>query len=211
MSPARDRSPNEETVAAYEDIAADYAEDTRGAPTGVLAEALGHLVRRLHAGATVLEIGSGPGWDADFLQSRGLRVRRTDAARSFCELQRRRGRPADVLDATRDPLTDEDWPAYDAVVALFVLQHLDREDVPVVLSRASSALRPGGCVLLSVREGEGEGERWEHGEVHRYHVSSWTEDGLDELLRVAGLTSGWRARLTDGGDGWLLVLASRAR
>ncbi|NYE35442.1 2-polyprenyl-3-methyl-5-hydroxy-6-metoxy-1,4-benzoquinol methylase [Nocardioides cavernae] len=209
MSPPRGRTPNEETVAAYEDIAADYAEDTRGAPTGVLAEALGRLVTHLHAGATVLEVGSGPGWDADFLESRGLRVRRTDAARAFRDLQVARGRQAEVLDVTRDPFTDEAWPAYDAVLALFVLQHLGCEVVPSVLARAVAAMRPGGAALLSVREGEG--ERWEQGEVHRYHVSSWTEEGLDGLLDAVGLVPGWRARLVDGEGGWLLVLASRPR
>lgn len=198
-------SPNEETVAAYEDIALDYAETTRGTPSGLLADALARLVALVPAGGTVLELGSGPGWDADFMEEQGLRVRRTDAARSFCDFQVSRGRRAELLDATRDPLTGDDWPGYDAVVALFVLQHLGRDDVPALLARAAAALGDGGVVLVSVRDGDG--DRWEQRAAHRYHVTHWTQDGFDALLRAAGLEPDWHGRLADDDGDWLLVLA----
>lgn len=55
-------TPNARTVESYEQIAVDYARETAGA--GVLSGALARLAETIPAGHA-LEIGSGPGWDAD--------------------------------------------------------------------------------------------------------------------------------------------------
>ena len=199
---------NRVTLDAYEQIASDYAASTRGTPTGVVAEALGRLVGQLFAGASVLELGSGPGWDADFLEAHGVRVRRTDGARSFCELQRGRGRRCDLLDVTAGGFTTPAWPAYDGVLALFVLQHVERDATPAVLAEAAAALRPGGAVLVSMQEGDGDG--WQVGESgRRYHVTRWTQEDFEEVLSGAGLVPTWHVRLADDEGDWLLVLATR--
>ena len=200
---------NRETLDSYEAIAADYAESTRGTPTGVGAEALGHLLDRLPEGGSVLELGSGPGWDADFLESRGVRVRRTDGTESFCDLQRARGRECDLLDVTTDAFTSAAWPSYDGVLALFVLQHVERGATQGVLDRAAGALRPGGVLLVSMREGDT--DAWQIGSSgRRYHVTRWTQEDFEGALAAAGLTPTWHVRLADDEGDWLLVLATSA-
>src|SRR6185369_14370008 len=100
--------------------------------------------------------------------------------------------------AVLDPLTTPRWPAYDGVVALYVLQHIERDDTGAVLTKVATALRPGGAVLLSVREGTG--DRWEGGageQARRYHVTQWSEDGFASALLAAGLAPAWRARQRD--------------
>ncbi|WP_109505366.1 class I SAM-dependent DNA methyltransferase [Nocardioides speluncae] len=195
---------NRETVASYERIARDYAEST-ASPDGVGSAALRRLVVAVPPTGQILEIGSGPGWDADFVESFGPTVRRTDITRAFVELQRGRGKQAEVLDA----IYDEYGGPYDAVLALCVLLHIERDDTDRVLAKVAAALRPGGSFLVSVREGVG--EQWEVGESgSRYHVVFWDGDDFRARLAAAGLTTTWAARsLEDSDEPWLTVLATK--
>lgn len=195
---------NRETVASYEQIARAYAESTAG-PEGVGSAALRRLVVAIPADGRVLELGSGPGWDADFVESFGPTVRRTDLTRAFVQLQRGRGRHAEVLDA----IYDEYGGPYDAVMALCVLIHIERDDTSRLLAKVAAALRPGGSFLVSVREGVG--DQWEVGESgNRYHVVFWDGDDFQALLASVGLKVRWTARsLEDADEPWLTVLATK--
>src|SRR5688572_10566553 len=105
------------TVESYEHIADAYARET--ADNDFSSGSLAQLAARIPSGH-VLEIGSGPGWDADALEDAGLSVRRTDAAQAFVDFQRARGKEADRLDA----IADDFGGPYAAVVAIAVLQHV---------------------------------------------------------------------------------------
>jgi protein-L-isoaspartate O-methyltransferase len=113
---------NGRTVAAYENYARRYAANVSPQPSDSGATALRRLVDMLPAGGRVLEIGSGPGWDADFLEGLGVRVHRTDVTAAFRDFQAERGRQAHALDV----LTDEIAESYDGIVILYVLQHFER-------------------------------------------------------------------------------------
>lgn len=191
-------SPNARTVESYEEIAADYARETSG--HRVLAGALTRLAEAVPAGHA-LEIGSGPGWDADQLEDAGMTVRRTDITQAFIDLQCARGNQIDWLDAINDDLGGP----YDAVVALHVLQHVEPKDLPTVVSKVAGALRPGGRILVSIPRGEGAG--WEVGESgSRYYRALRTKDEFIDALDVAGLAPEWTDKSPDD-DGWLVVMA----
>ena len=193
-------SPYARTVESYEQIADDYARETAGA--GVLSNALTRLAETVPAGH-VLEIGSGPGWDADALEEAGMTVRRTDITQAFIDFQRARGKEADRLDVITDDL---DGP-YDAVVALHVLQHVEPDDLAAVLAKVAGALRPDGRFLVSIPLGEGIG--WEVGESGRtYYQVLRTEAEFVAALAQAGLRSEWTERADhDEETGWLCVLS----
>lgn len=197
---------NLETVTSYELIARDYADSTV-TPEGVGSAGLRRLVATLDhpADSTVLELGSGPGWDADFVESLGPAVRRTDVTQAFVDFQVERGKQADHLDA----ITGEYGGPYDAVVALCVLIHIDRELTSGVLAKVAGALRPGGSFLVSLREGVG--DLWERGSSgNRYHVVLWDEASFGAELAAVGLHSRWSARSLEGdGNPWLTVLATK--
>jgi 2-polyprenyl-3-methyl-5-hydroxy-6-metoxy-1,4-benzoquinol methylase len=194
------KRPNARTVESYEQIADDYALETAG--SGVLAGGLTQLAEAI-PGGHVLEIGSGPGWDADRLEDAELTVRRTDITQAFIDLQRGRGKQVDRLDAIYDQLGGP----YDGVVALHVLQHVEPDDLPAVLSKVADALRPGGAFLVSIPRGEGAG--WEIGESgSSYFRALWTEAEFVAALTRAGLTPTWTDRaVPDEERGWLCVLA----
>lgn len=199
------QSNNRRTVAAYEKCARDYAASVSPQPSVAGAEALRRLADALPSGDGVLEIGSGPGWDADFLETLAVPVHRTDVARAFCELQAQRGRRAEVLDL----LADEVEGRYAGVLMLCVLQHFERGDVDGVLRKLAQALVPEGALLLSYPLGEG--EFWEHGDSGDYRVVLWSDAGLDERLRAAGFEVDWASRFDGREAPWRNVLARRTR
>lgn len=193
-------SPNARTVESYELIADQYARDTQGGQ--VLSGGLTRLAETM-PGAHVLEIGSGPGWDADDLEKAGLSVRRTDITQAFIDFQRSRGKDVDRLDAISDDLGGP----YDAVVCLHVLQHVESHDLDGVLVKIAAALRPGGRFLVSIPLGEGAG--FEIGESGKqYYRALRTEADFIDLLARAGLTTEWTERSNDDAEtGWLCLLA----
>jgi 2-polyprenyl-3-methyl-5-hydroxy-6-metoxy-1,4-benzoquinol methylase len=201
--PDQGGSANARTVESYELIADDYARETAG--SGVLAGGLTRLAETV-PGGHALEIGSGPGWDADAVEEAGMTVRRTDITQAFIEFQRDRGKEADRLDAINDDLGGP----YDAVVALHVLQHVEPDDLSTVLTKVAGALRPGGRFLVSIPLGEGAG--WEVGESGRHYFRAlWTEAEFKAALARVGLESEWTERaVEDEETGWLCVLAQLA-
>jgi protein-L-isoaspartate O-methyltransferase len=96
---AHARTGNERTIDTYESAADVYAVADASAATlaGALHRFVDEFAGHLSAGAQVLEIGSGTGRDAAYLESRGFTVRRTDAARSFVAAMRAAGVEADVV------------------------------------------------------------------------------------------------------------------
>ena len=193
---------DDRTVESYEQIADEYARET--ADSNVLASGLAQLGRAVPTGLA-LEIGSGPGWDADLLEQAGLTVRRTDVTQAFLELQRARGKQVDRLDAIHDDLGGP----YDAVVALHVLQHVPSADLPAVLEKVAAALRPGGRFLVSIPRGEGEG--WQVEESgNSYYRALRTKDQFIGALEDAGLEAEWTDQAVEHEEsGWLCVLAQR--
>lgn len=168
------------TIEAYEDYADRYDASVNHVPSANDQAALRRVAAIAGAGGRLLEIGSGPGRDADFLETLGVTVRRTDAARRFLELQAARGKRGDLLDV----ITDDLGGPYDAIMALYVLFHVPREQIDGVLAKIADALRPGGALLVSMRNGEGE----RGGE---YHTVYWRRDDFAARLADAGLDLVW--------------------
>jgi SAM-dependent methyltransferase len=201
-------SANRRTIDSYERIAREYADDTApdsSGAAGFSGEGLRRLVDAVPAGGTALEVGSGPGWDADFLESQGVAVRRTDVAAAFIDIQAERGKHVEKLDVTQDELGGP----YDAAIALAVLQHVDRALIPALLRRVAAALKPGGVFLVAIPEGDG--ERWEVGDSgNAYFVVLWGESAFRTLLGDAGFGVEWSFSDGDSEESrWVMFLARK--
>jgi SAM-dependent methyltransferase len=200
------------TVRAYDASAADYRDSTAELPSGVRA-AVDRFVGLLRPGARVLEIGSGPGRDARALEESGLSVRRTDVTPAFVQLLRDAGYDADVVDPLVDDLSDPTAPStpYAGVWADASLLHVDREDLPRVLSRLADATEPDGVLFVGLKEGDG--ADWSlHGNVTAPRFFTfWREEPLRSALVGAGWTVvGVEGDRGSNGEPWLQVIARRA-
>jgi 2-polyprenyl-3-methyl-5-hydroxy-6-metoxy-1,4-benzoquinol methylase len=198
---AKTLSNTRRTVQSYQGFARHYDTLCSEFPPPEVEDALRRLVNCLPGGGTVLEIGSGPGREADFIETLGVAVRRTDATQAFLNLQAERGKSGELLNVVTDMLGGP----YDAVLALCVLIHVDREQIEPVLRKISRSLKPGGAFLVSMRVGEGE----TNGD---YHTVYWTRDGFAAKLVAAGLTIQWDSPSVDcDNDEWITFLAIRSR
>jgi SAM-dependent methyltransferase len=195
---------NRQTIASYERCARDYASATAPQASSAGSEAIHRFTQELRPGSNVLEIGSGPGWDADFLEAQGAVVRRTDITESFLAFQNERGKSAERLDV----IADELGGPYDAIVALYVLQHIDRSLLDAILRKVAGALRQDGVFFVSLREGTG--EVCELGsDSGVYHVTLWPLAAFESRLEAAGLRSEWVVRSADDDGDWITLLARK--
>ncbi|RAZ89781.1 methyltransferase type 12 [Mesorhizobium hawassense] len=165
-----------QTISSYEDYAERYDTIVRHVPNESGQASLKRLVALAGKGGRILEVGSGAGYDADFLESLGVTVRRTDATKRFLELQAARGKQGELLDL----LIDDLGGPYDAVLALAVLIHVPRDQTDQVLAKIEGSLRPGGAFLASMRNGDGETEG-------NCHTVLWRRDDFASRLEGAGL------------------------
>lgn len=192
------------TLSAYQDRVEAYLAATPAVVPAAVSELLDELVLHVRGGV-VLELGSGPGVEAQYLEDRGLRVMRTDGTPAFVERLRQSGLDARVLDARSD---DFGGP-FDAVVANAVLLHLDRDDAARALAACWRATRPKGLLALTLKEGDGEG--WSTAKLGkpRWFVY-WRRPDLRDALQLAG----WRVLKLDRVQGrvepWLHALCVRS-
>jgi SAM-dependent methyltransferase len=104
-------------------------------------------------GATVLDVGAGPGRYAEYLVGRGCDVGLTDLSARSLELFSQRVGSAGVLFCRQGSATELGWVspgAFDAVLMMGPLYHLvSRDERRAALDGAWRALRPGGVLIAS--------------------------------------------------------------
>jgi SAM-dependent methyltransferase len=201
---AQARRDNRETVSSYERCADDYAHSTRGEPSPAQSQLFRAFIQRVGRGARVLDVGSGPGWDADRLEAEGIEVQRTDVTQAFIDFQLQRGRRITRLD-----VIDDDIPGqYKGILCLYVLQHIARPLIDAVLAKLSTALQPCGALLVALRQGSGE-LREVGASSGVYHVTSWQQNEFIGRLARAGLLTEQSHTFTDADGEWLTLLARK--
>ena len=112
------------------------------------------MIDRLAAGARVLDLGCGTGVPtAGMLAESGMEVIGIDVSTEMLALARRNV-PAGRFVAMDVMELDGSLGRFDAVAAFFCLLMLRRADIPRVLRRVRSVLRPGGLVAIGMVEGD---------------------------------------------------------
>ncbi|MBR9893953.1 class I SAM-dependent methyltransferase [bacterium] len=191
---------DDRTLAVYAKRAQDYANLQPDAPF----ETLSTFIARLPEGARVLDLGCGPGHDSGHMAKAGLAVEALDASPEMVAL----ARASHGVDARQGHFDDLDAHArYDGIWASFSLLHAPRADMPRHLAAIARALKPGGLLGLSLKEGTGEGRD----RLGRFYTF-YTEDDLRALLADVGLTirdvtRGEGRGLDGSASTWISVLA----
>ncbi|WP_298849567.1 bifunctional 2-polyprenyl-6-hydroxyphenol methylase/3-demethylubiquinol 3-O-methyltransferase UbiG [uncultured Ruegeria sp.] len=188
------------TISAYTNRVAEYLNIPL--PPEQL-EARQDFVDVVGAGGYVLDLGSGPGSDSNFLMRQGLKVRALDATPAFVEHARENGVDAHL--GTFEDVTET--AEYDGVYASFSLLHAPRADFPRHLSAIHRALKPKGQLFLGMKLGTGE----HRDDLDRYYTY-YTEAEIEDALRNAGFTidravHGIGKGLAGSYDGFILVFA----
>jgi SAM-dependent methyltransferase len=150
--------------------AQQYIEMAEGYDGRELVEA---LARHLPVGATVLELGMGPGKDLDLL-GKCFQATGSDNAKPFLDGYRRLHPQADLLELDAVDLdTDR---TFDAIYSNKVLYHLTRDQLRASLSNQARVLGPGGIAIHSLWYGEGEED------LHGLHFAYYDESSFGKLV-----------------------------
>ena len=130
---------------------------------------------------TLLEIGCGPGQDAQFFQSQGFRVLAVDNTPTMVRLTAEKGVPAQVLDCYDLNEIDE---RFDAVYTMNCLLHIPKRDFDRVLRLISGRLNENGLMYLGIWGDEDFEGIWERDiyEPKRF-FSFWKTEALLAVLQ----------------------------
>jgi hypothetical protein len=199
-------SSNDVTLSTYNDGADIWNNDARRSGSWFeVVSLIDAMVADLCANAFVLEIGSAAGEEAKVMESRGLRVRRSDATPAFVDGLRRAGYEAEHLNV----ITDDLGGPWDAIFANAVFLHLEREDFARVLEKTFDATTSEGLLVFSLKEGVG--SAWLTNKLNGpRHFTYWTERDLITAVE----NSPWSLRsmrYVDGDvDQWLFCICAKS-
>ncbi len=139
-----------QNMSYYNQNAKSYAKQTEA----LLQEAqIAIFCQSLPSGARVLDVGCGSGRDSAYFLKQGFEVVALDASEALAqEAQERIGQPVVVK-----PVQEVDWlSAFDAIWCSASLLHVPKVQMPDVLERLHTALRPEGVFFASFKVGKGE-------------------------------------------------------
>ena len=130
---------------------------------------------------TLLEIGCGPGQDAQFFQDQGFQVLAVDNTPTMVKLTAEKGVPAQVLDCYN---LDEINKCFDAVYTMNCLLHIPKRDIDQILHLISRRLNNSGLMYLGIWgdtnfEGIWEQDRYEP----KRFFSFWKTEALLEVIQ----------------------------
>jgi SAM-dependent methyltransferase len=189
------------TLKAYEETVQKYADMS---PT-IVAGDVKKFIDELLTGKTfrpknVFEIGSGTGRDADYMESLGVNVIRTDAVKGFIDYQSLRGKSVWKLDILENAIPG----FYEAIFANGVFLHFTEEQFSIALQKVWDALVPGGYFAFSMKLGNGEKYSSHKIGVPRY-FKYWEEYALVKIIQKQGFLIDYT--LTSFDEKWILMTA----
>jgi len=150
--------------------------------------------------ANILEIGSGDGCGADYLEALGYTVLRTDPIRNFVRFQKSRGKKTHQFDVLTQVLAQR----FDLVLAPAVFHHFDDEDFEDAAKHVFDMLPSYG--IFSLCGYSGVGARFKrYGNKQRYFCYRTPEMLSDSLKRSGFIVE--ETYLLDGT--WANCIASK--
>jgi 2-polyprenyl-6-hydroxyphenyl methylase/3-demethylubiquinone-9 3-methyltransferase len=107
----------------------------------------GHLMRRLPAGARVLDVGCGSGWFSAALSEAGFSVTGVDVAAEALRRARARARGVEFVHAREGDALPFEAASFGAAWLGEVLEHV--QDGIALLEEVARVLEPGGVLIAS--------------------------------------------------------------
>ena len=134
------------------------------------------LRKHLEPGCSILDIGCGSGRDMLWLRNKGFSVSGFERSTGLAALARQ-NTGNNVIEGDFETFDFSDMPS-NAILFAGSLVHVSHEKLPQVFVQATAGLKPGGKVLLSLKQGKGTGTD-ELGRTFYY----WQESDLEALFQ----------------------------
>lgn len=174
----------QETVAAYDNAADKYEEFT--IHLGGQDDLLAYFMELVPKGK-ILDVGCGPGVDAEIFKTADYDVTAIDLNDRFVQLVRRRVPNIKVLKMDMREIT---WRnEFDGIWASASLLHLPKSNFENVLRRLVEALKSDGCIFLALKQGEGKG--WKNSDrfgTDRKYFAFYQIEELENIFKKLGVS-----------------------
>ena len=192
-----------DTIATYDAAATLYLERERRRDRSIQAPHLRAFAESLSAGDRVLDLGSGPGLDAEALRDHGLAPIGLDRSLGMLRVAAKGSRvPRVRADMSAIPLRTSSLAGVWANASLI---HLSRERFARALAEVSRVLTSGGVFFLSMKRGAGEvWEREEFGSPRWFQF--WSAADLDQALGSGGFSIRASSEVETAQEAWLTRL-----
>ena len=139
-----------ETLAYYNQNADIFIEGTQNAD---MSEQYRFFLKYLTPGSKLLDLGCGSGRDSAYFSSLGFVVTAVDGSEELCK----RVKANHGIEALCINFEDISFDAeFDAIWACASLLHVEKVNMPKVLSKVSAALKSGGILYASFKYGSSE-------------------------------------------------------
>ena len=169
------------TLKSYELGAEEYVSRTLAQMGPSFKDWIDRTLALLPPQPRIIEIGAGFGRDAEYIESQGFSVERTDATEAFVALLQEKGYCAYSFNILKDSFTD----LYDLVFANAVFLHFTRQELEEVLRKVWFALRDQGILSFAVKKGQG--EEWTMDKLDRpRYFCYWEQPEITALLIQRG-------------------------
>jgi SAM-dependent methyltransferase len=173
-----------ETLDFYANNAAAYAARSSVNPR------LESFLKLVRPSGLILELGTGSGQDAKAMLEQGFDVDPTDGSGELA---------AEAALLLKRPVKQmlfhelEAVARYDAIYASASLLHANRSDLPDIVRRMHRALKPGGCLWASFKDGPGEG----YDALGRYYNYM----SADEIVSFWNSNASWNVVSSESWEG----------
>ncbi len=144
-----------------------------------IVEDLHHI--NMPNGAHIFEIGTGPGYFTDYIESLGYQVIRTDAAQSFIDFNISRKKTMEKFNVVTDKFPEQ----YNVILALNVMQHLEKPEALSAFKKIFKVLLPGGSFIFTITTGNDNDELHADKGGARYFYN-WDKKELRSVLENEG-------------------------
>lgn len=172
---------NQATIEAYESSIEEYILKTTPEYCAGFNSWIDATLALLPPNPRILEIGSAFGRDAQYIESKGFSVERTDATQGFVCYLNAHGYPAHLFNV----ITEEFTATYDLIFANRVFLHFNPDELEIVLHKIKSTLHVSGILAFSLKQGEGEELSEEKLGKPRYYCY-WSSKKIKDLLKTIG-------------------------
>ena len=194
----------------YNRIAADWFKD-HNADTW-WQEGTNHFLSLLSKGATILDIGCGPGVTTRYLSDKGFRVTGMDFSEKMIEIAHREVPNIEFLVGDIYEL-DSFNRTFDAIFAKAVLLHVPKDKVVSVLEKMRDKLNPGGLLYIAVKENtkiDGEiVKENDYGYEYERFFSYFTLPEVTAYLEKIGMKVVLGNIANSGKTNWIQVISQR--
>lgn len=187
------------TLAAYNQDLAGYL--AKLPPDEVVQKTIDSIIPHLTKAHPILEIGSGTGRDADYLESKGFTVIRTDIAQAFIDYQKYHNKEIQYYNVLTQPFS----PKQNAILINGVLVHFTGDEVATMLKNCHDSLQENGLLFINTKEGDSE-ELTTNMSIPRF-MKKWNPEELSRLITENGLTI-IETKLSDDGA-WRLYIVKK--